>query len=262
MSDDTKSKKKKELKPKGSIVYEILVVLLVVALYFTISYPAKVWEREKQNTNLCRENMWHLYFAEITYLDDSLRYADTLSHVVNHILDDTTKSNLRMFTRLDTTLGNDVIEYFHKSDYMMTINADSVLPDSLVEEDADSVITVQKEVRVAALIDSMMRYAKKFDLDTTETFILDSLRYMPEYSQKIDSFALVTLKNMSKCPTTGEIYEIRVNNDTIPKIVNIYCPIDSSDVDSIRGNFKLHVLGGLNIENHGGLEAGERTWDK
>ncbi|MDZ7724528.1 MAG: hypothetical protein U5R06_17435 [candidate division KSB1 bacterium] len=262
MSDDTKSKKKKVLRPKGSIVYEILVVLLVVALYFTISYPAKVWDTEKHNTNLCRENMWHIYWAEITYLDDSLVYADTLSHVVNHILDDTTHQNLRLFTKLDTTLGNDVINFFHESDYRMTINTDSLVPDSLVEENADSVMTVQKEVQVKTLIDSLWKYAKKFDLDTTETFILDSLRSVPEFSQKIDSFALVTLKNMSRCPTTSELYEIKAFNDTTPKFVNIYCPIDSSDVDSIRGNFKLHVLGGLNIENHGGLETGEKTWDQ
>jgi len=254
MSDETK-KKNKSLKPKGSIVYELLAVLLIVALYFTLSYPAKLWKQEQKNTEECRRNMYHIYYAEVTYLNDSLVYADSLSKVVNHILDDTTRKNLRLFTSLDSTLGRDIVDYFEKSDYQMTINIDSSFG-----EGPDSIITKKVEIQVPALIDSMSSYAKRWDIDTTEAFILDSLRTVPEFSQKIDSFALATLKHMNTCPTTGEKYEIKALNDTTPKIVNIYCPIDSQDIKEVEEDFKRSFLGGLEIENHGGLEAGKKTW--
>lgn len=254
MSNETK-KKNKPLKPKGSIVYELLAVLLIVALYFTLTYPSKLWKQEEQNTQQCRQNMYHIYYAQVTYLNDSLVYADSLDKVINHILDDTTRKNLRLFTSLDSTIGRDIINYFDNSNYEMTITRDSVFG-----EGPDSVITKKVKITVPALIDSMSSYAKRWDIDTTEAFILDSLRSVPGFSKKIDSIASVTLNNMSSCPTVGKEYKIVALNDTTPKIVNIYCPIDSQDIKEVEEDFKRSFLGGLKIENHGALEAGKKTW--
>ena len=81
----SEKRRKKVLKPKGSIILEILAVIFAVALIFSLIYPGKLWKQEEQNQDKCRENMWHIYFAEITYLDANLVYNDTLEKVIDFI---------------------------------------------------------------------------------------------------------------------------------------------------------------------------------
>ena len=246
---------KKALKARGSILLEILAVLLAVGLIFTLTYPKSLWDKEAQNTKVCHENMWHIYFAEITYLDSKLVYNDTLENVIGFILNDTTEQRLRRYTSIDSVLGMDIVKSFRDIGDTVTITVDSVFG-----EGADSMLVLQKKIVIAALVDSMLSFANAVDLDTTEAFVLDSLRTWPIYSERIDSIALATLNRLYNCPTTGRPYIIKANNDTIPKLVNIYCPLDSTDKEALKGDFKLSFLGGLRIDNHGGLESGEKTW--
>lgn len=245
----------KKPKAKGSILLELLAVILAVALIFTVTYPKRLWDKEAENEELCRENMWHIYFAEITYLDTKLVYNDTLEKVVDFILSDTTGRALRRYTSLDSVLGMDIVKSFKDVSDEVSITADSVFG-----EGPDSVITKMVDIQVNALVDSMLSFANMEDLDTTEAFVLDSLRAWPPYAEQIDSIALATLNGLFACPTTGTPYIIEANNDTIPKLVNIFCPLDSTDQEEIKSDFKLSILGGLRIQNHGGIENGEKTW--
>jgi len=113
---------------------------------------------------------------------------------------------------------------------------------------------------VSALVDSMLAHAYDVDLDTTEAFVLDSLRAWPQYAEKIDTMAFSTLDHLYNCPTANREYIINVNNDTIPKMIDIYCPLDSTDQEKVANDFKQSFLGGLKIENHGALENGEKNW--
>ncbi len=246
----------KSLKAKGNFLFELLAVILAVALFFSLTYPARLWKAEEHNTKECRENMQHIFYAEITYLDDMLQYNDTLEVVVDYILSDTTQQRLRKFTGLDSLLATDIINYFDKIEDQMV----DITQDSIFGEGPDSTITKMVDITVSALVDSMQRFAKRTDMDTTNLFILDSLRHWPEFDQKIDSVALYTLNNMFRCPTTNEGYLIEAFNDSTPKVINIYCPIDSSDIDSVDQDFKVSTLGGLRIENHGNIEGGEKSW--
>ena len=97
-------------------------------------------------------------------------------------------------------------------------------------------------------------------MDTTEAFVLDSLRFWPQYAAKIDTIAFTTLDNLYNCPTVNREYIISANNDTIPKMIDIHCPLDSTDQEALNQDFKTSFLGGLKIENHGSLENGEKTW--
>lgn len=248
---------KKVLKARGSILLEILAVLLAAALIFTLIYPKSLWDAENRNVEKCRDNMWHAYFAEITYLDSKLVYNDTLENVIGFILSDSTEQRLRRYTSIDSVLGMDIVKTFHNISDTVSVNVDSVFG-----EGADSMLVIQKQFTVSALVDSMLSFANAADLDTTESFILDSLRAWPAYSERIDSMALATLNRIYNCPTSGRPYIIEANNDTIPKLVNIYCPIDSTDKARVKNDFKLHFLGALRIENHGGIESGEKTWQK
>ena len=246
---------KKMLKARGSLLLEILAVLLAVGLIFTLTYPKSLWDKEEKKVTQCRDNMWHVFFAEITYLDSKLVYNDTLEKVIGFILSDSTEQRLRRYTSIDSVLGMDIVKTFRNVGDTVSINVDSVFG-----EGPDSVLVVQKQIAVAALIDSMLSFANTANLDTTESFILDSLRSWPDYSERIDSMALATLNQIYNCPTNNKPYIIQANNDSIPKLVNIYCPIDSTDKAKVKKDFKLHFLGGLRIENHGGIESGEKTW--
>ena len=251
----SKSKPKKVLKAKGSIILEILAVLLAVALVFSLTFPNKLWKEEENNQELCRDNLWHIYFAEVTYLDANLVYNDTLEKVINFIVDDTTGKLLPRYASLDSILGNEIIKSFKDVEDVVTITVDSVFG-----EGPDSVITNMVEININALVDSMLSFANDVDLDTTEAFVLDSLRAWPPYSEQIDSIALATLNQLYACPTTGNEYIVNVNNDTIPKLIDIFCPIDSTDQEKLKSDFKSSFLGGLKIKNHGGLISGEKDW--
>ncbi|MBN1560063.1 hypothetical protein JW998_07415 [candidate division KSB1 bacterium] len=245
----------KQFKAKGSILLELLAVILTVALVFSLTYPNKLWKAEDKNRDQCRENMWHIYFAEVTYLDANLVYNDTLEKVIDFIVSDTTGKKLKRYTSLDSILGGQIIKSFKKLDDKLTIPVDSVFGAG-----PDSVITKMVNITVSALVDSLLDYANEVDLDTTEAFVLDSLRAWPAYAAKIDTMAFHTLNNLYACPSVNKTYVIVANNDTIPKLINISCPLDSTDQQALAEDFKRSFLGGLKIENHGALNNGEKTW--
>ncbi len=248
--------KKKVIRARGSFILEIIAVLLAVALIFSLTYPAKLWKAEEKNQELCRENLWHIWFAEITYMEDNLAYNDTLEKVIDFIVSDTTMKKLKRFTNLDTILAGDIINTFKGNPDVVSVTVDSVFG-----EGPDSVITKMIDIQVGALVDSMVAFASSADLDTTEAFILDSLRTWNPYAAKIDSMAFMTLDQLYTCPSTdGKKYIVTVDNDTIPKLISVYCPLDSTDQERIENDFKLSFLGGLKVENHGALENGEKTW--
>lgn len=250
------SKEKKQTqKARGNFLLELLAVILAVALIFTLTYPAQLWKQEEQNQQECRENLQHIYYAEVTYLDSTLAYNDTLQKVIDFILSDTTEKLLRRYTSLDSVLGSNIIDMFEAEDTLVTITVDSVFG-----EGPDSVLTFTQNIQVNALVDSMLSFANSIDLDTTEAFVIDSLRHWPLFSERIDSIALATLTAIHTCPTVNRDYIISVNNDTVPKMIDIYCPIDSTDQEALKEDFQKSFLGGLKIENHGGLESGEKTW--
>lgn len=251
----SKTQQSTDFRPKGSIALEILAVVLAIALIFTLTYPAKLWKAEDANVKKCRENMQHVYYAEITYLDTKLSYNDTLQKVVDFIISEPSGRLLKRFASLDSILGQKVINQFKKVTDQVTIKVDSAFG-----QGPDSVITLEKNIRVNALLDSMLSFANAVDLDTTEAFILDSLRHWPNYSTRIDSMALASLRGLFTCPTNSKPYIIKVNNDTLPKTVSIYCPVDSAYALRIQKDFKLGFLGGLKVENHGAIENGANSW--
>jgi len=221
----------KEATPRGSIIYKILIVLLSVALIYTIIFPRQLWEEEEERTQICRNNMQHILYAEYIYLSEHNAFNDTLSKVVEFIKSDTTGELLRTFTNSDSILAFNIIDYLKSDDVAF------------------------------AIIDSLQRYGRRFDIDTTDAMILDSLRTYSHLVGPIDSMALSTLVTMATCPTTYEPYIIEVNNDSTIKLVSlIACPIDAEDSIKVAQDFKLSKLGGLKIENHGQIENGDIKW--
>ena len=75
-------------RPKGSLLYEILIVVLAALLIGSILYPKKVGDQEEVRTELCRFRMSEIFNAELQYLKYNRIFNDTLSQVVNFIRND------------------------------------------------------------------------------------------------------------------------------------------------------------------------------
>lgn len=86
-------------KRKGSIVYEILIVLLIVGLIATILYPKVVWERGEKERDICRQRMIDIQNAELKYFEKYTAYTDSLPKLI-----ETLKSDTSLATTLDTLL--------------------------------------------------------------------------------------------------------------------------------------------------------------
>ncbi len=72
-------------RPKGSIVYEILIVILTVILILTIWYPKKVWQKLSRDEMLCRDRMHRVYDAEVLYNYKYSTYSDTFDSVIKYV---------------------------------------------------------------------------------------------------------------------------------------------------------------------------------
>lgn len=96
------------------------------------------------------------------------------------------------------------------------------------------------------VIDKFNFIAEKFKLVLTK---------LPEY--KGDS-----LDSLYYCPTVFMPYRLVHVDTSVIKYLNIYCPIDSNDIQVLRSNFLKSRIGGLALENHGHIESGEKSWEQ
>ncbi len=87
---------------RGSIILEILIVLLSVLLVIVILVPNKIWNEEEKITNQCRYNLNAVYEAEKFYYRSTQAYTDTLENLVDFIQADSSLQKRRQiveFTR-------------------------------------------------------------------------------------------------------------------------------------------------------------------
>ena len=220
------------LNPKGSIIYKLLIVVLVVVLIFSIVYPTRLWEKEQADQTECRHNMTHILYAELVYLMEKDAYTDTVENAVNLIKQDTTGILLRQFANIDSVLSDQIIAYLKKQD-----------------------------TRAAAIIDTLHRFGYQRDLDTTAALILDSLRTYDKYKHVIDSMAIYALDHLYECPTVMEPYKVAWYDTAAYKEIFIRCPLDSLDSLNVANDFMLNTIGGLRISNHGHIDNGELSWE-
>ncbi len=77
-------------KPKGNIVYEILIVILIVALIGAIIYPSRVWKNEEEIQDICRSRMETIHQIELRYIFKTNTYSDSIPELRNTVLSDPT----------------------------------------------------------------------------------------------------------------------------------------------------------------------------
>jgi len=77
------------VKVKGNIVYEILIVILAVALVGAILYPSKVWKQEAELENVCHARMDAIHQMELKYrLTEAGTFTDSLSLLKEAVFQD------------------------------------------------------------------------------------------------------------------------------------------------------------------------------
>ncbi len=74
----------------GSIIYEILIVLLTLLLIAVITVPDKIWKEEEFLTQTCRTNLNAIFEAERYHYRQTETYVDSLPALVSFIANDST----------------------------------------------------------------------------------------------------------------------------------------------------------------------------
>lgn len=292
-------------KPRGSIILEILIVILIVALVATILYPKMVWKEAEKNAEICHQNMDRILKAELVYLKYHNNYEDTLDKVISFIQEDTTGELALEYLYSDTALTVEVINELIKQDSAADLFVKQFLADTLMRTilfntkyDTNLAGVILKRLENTNLKDSVLAYR---NMDSTEIFTLnqiaaknpvldiieplqkdDSLkivlqRIKPDipkgaitdtlysnlkWAEKIDSAVAHTLNTIKTCPTDNAPYKLAVVDTSVIKVLNIYCPIDSNEIEQSKKDFLKYFIGHLRLENHGSIEAGEKSWLK
>jgi len=216
--------------PKGSIIYKIIIVILSLVLIFTILYPKALWQKETVNTKSCRENMEHIMSAQLLYMMYNNNYNDTLRKVVDFVTEDTTNARLVAFLKMDSILTLQIINALRTQDTL------------------------------GVLIDSMRVFCRETGIDTTEQFIIDSLRTFQKWASFIDSMTTRSLDSLFVCPTVRMPYKLTVIDTSVIKMFVVTCPIDSLDSLKVASDFMFKKLGALSISNHGSIDGGNKNW--
>lgn len=210
-------------KAKGSIIYELLIVILAAVLVATLLYPKSVWKDIDHDAMLCEDQMSRIIDAEGLYISfhDSHTFDSSLVNVIEYIKNDSIFGLDSIRTTLrDTFFVKLVVDYFRDYEDIATkISTDSAY--NLIEmKDADSLVFV----RVDSIIDFM-------------------------------------LTNLYTCPTSGDTYRVEVVDTSAIKILKVFCPLDSTEIDSINSSFWFKMIGGGEVTNHGNIDNNNPSWE-
>ena len=167
-------------KSKGSILLEIIAVILVVCLIVTILYPKKVWDEEDQNTADCRTNMDRILKAELVYQKFHNTYTDSLPGLVSFIKDDSTKEAIVDYFYADTALAEDLVEHLTEVDSEAAKIIDNLNADTLfyaiietINYDSNLARVILERFEKTEFADTVL--TKKAS-DSSDVYILKELR--------------------------------------------------------------------------------------
>jgi len=295
-----------KVKAKGSIIFEILIVILVLALIGTIMYPKSVWQKTRKNTDFCRENMDRILKAELIYLKYHNIYEDTLAKVITFIeqgdstgalkleyitsdtalavqilthltetypeadtkvktyLADTLIFTILEISKYDTNLATVILNRFEKTDL-----GESVTAAREKGTDSSNVYILSefiKEVPVLDFItpleedDSLKLVLQRIRPEILVASLVDTLYNNHNWAAKVDSSIHHNFETIKRCPTNEKPYTITTDDTSTIKVVNIFCPIDSVEIEDSKNDFLNYHIGHLRLENHGNISKGEKSW--
>lgn len=166
-------------KSKGSIILEILIVLLVVALIATIIYPKKVWKETEDQTQVCRTNMDRLLKAELVFQKYNNTYIDSIQGLVGFFKEDSTKNSVRDYFKADTVMAETMVNFLRDKDEAADLVVRNLFADTLmyaiieaVRYDSNLARVMLNRLENSSLADSINA---KRATDSTDVFILNQL---------------------------------------------------------------------------------------
>ena len=98
---------------KGSILLEILIVLMALLLLSVILIPNKLWKEEDEITKISRNNIEAIYEAETFYYKKVGEYTDSLNKLLNFVQSDSglkQRQSLVSLTRSLIQVINNILE--------------------------------------------------------------------------------------------------------------------------------------------------------
>lgn len=294
------------MKAKGSILYELAIVILTVLLVASILYPKKLIEQQEEYREISHHRMEEIQKAGLQFQKYHGYYTDTMAVLIN-------------FIRTSP-------EYEHYVDSMIVGGLDSII--TKVQEfktREEHIASLMHSATDSVMIDSLSRMQNDIKLDSRELagyieYVFDNMRSLPNmpvdqlrtvfvivdskqftlnldivrnaiesgqqkvaeqakndaikvFDSVIQKFEDVKaevfkfkddrLDEMAYCPVTNKEFRlVHVHSDTTAiKYLNIYSPIDSSDIESVEHDFLRSKIGGLKLQNYGKIENGKKSWE-
>lgn len=292
-------------KAKGSIIYELLIVILAAVLVASIVYPKKITEKEALNTQICRKRMDNILNAELQYQKYNDVYTDTLSKVIEFL-----KTSHEYAAYMDTVMKKGLdsvltkLNEFKMQEETILANIPSAVDTTMIDSLSNMQQQIKMDTRTLAgfvefLHDRMKNLpntpikdlksafviidSKQFTLDMdivrnliqtgdlkeaqkTANDVIDNINFIIAQFKlvinKLPEFKSASLDSLYYCPTVYKPYRlVHVDTSTI-KYLNIYCPIDSNDIQVYKSDFFKSTIGGLKLQNHGHVEKGEKSWEQ
>jgi len=194
-------------KSKGSILLEILVVILVVGLVLTILYPKKVWDEEDENTATCRNNMDRILKAELVYQKFHNTYTDSLEGLVSFIKNDSTKEAIMDYIYADTSLAEEIVDFLTEIDSSAAEIIDNLYADTLLYAIIES---INYDSNLARVILNRLE----------STDIADSVRT----KRATDSCDVFILKQLEKEFSAFDLYNPIKDDDSLFLVFNRMMP--------------------------------------
>lgn len=192
---------------KGSIILEILIVILVIALIATILYPKKVWEEEERNTVTCRANMDRIFKAELIYQKYHNNYTNSVDELISIIKNDSSKEIVREYFLADTALAENMTQFLTQSD----LAADMVIRNLFAD-------TLMYAIIEAINYDSNLAHVILNRLEKTP--LGDTVRA----KRATDSSNVYILKELNKDFAAIDIYEPIKDDDSLSLIFDRMMP--------------------------------------
>ncbi len=293
-----------EAKAKGSIVYELLIVILAVVLVASIVYPKKLADQEAKNTEICRDRMSTILDAELVYLRYNGAYNDTLQRVIEFL-----RTDPRFYTYVDSALGGNLdsivtklgefreqeerilalipmatdtvvmdsaaslqfamkLESRHLASYVEWVHDRMKdLPNMPIERlrDAFTIVDSKKFTLDMDIVRNSLLDGRLTDAEGAAKQVIANIDHVREIFRdvraRLGDYRGAALDSLYNCPTVYRPHKIVHVDTAVIKYLNIYCPIDSSDIEALNRDFLRSKIGGLKIENHGKIENGNKSWE-
>jgi len=189
------------------------------------------------------------------------KYAAADSKIVA-FLADTMLQAILATTLYDSNLANVTLDRLEKTELK-----DSVLTARMSDSSDVFILTQIAEkidpldiVHPLEIDDSLKLVLRRIGPEIPTAALVDTLYKNELWAKDIDNTLFENLERLKFCPTNNKEYVITVVDTSVIKVLNIECPIDSSDIAKTEEDFLLYNFGHLRLENHGAIEAGEKTW--